>query len=103
MKFMLTVVSIALLGSSALAHADQAKAEKALEVPRANFTAADADTDEALTPDEFIVFINANAAAKFGKAPKIKRFGAYERAFSRVDADEDAQVTWAEFVAAHQQ
>ena len=98
-KMTVTVLSIALFGVSAPAHSDKA-AEQSLAVPRANFTEADADSDEALTPDEFVVFIDANAAAKFGKAPKIKRFGALKRAFSGVDADEDGQVTWPEFVAA---
>ena len=99
-KMTLTVLSIALFGVSAPAHSDKAAAEQALAVPRANLSAADADSDAALTPDEFVVFIDANAAAKFGKAPRVKRFGAYKRAFSRVDVDEDGQVTWPEFVVA---
>ncbi|MCR9078979.1 MAG: EF-hand domain-containing protein [Hyphomonadaceae bacterium] len=65
-------------------------------VAEANFEAADADGDGALDRDEFKAFINANAESNLGRAKQIRRFRAYGRAFSRLDADGSKSVTWEE-------
>ena len=62
----------------------------------ANFKAADADGDGALTQSEFQAFIDANADDNLGQAAKVRRFGAYDRAFNRVDKDKSGTVTWSE-------
>lgn len=72
---------------------DQAKA-------RENFLQADADNDGKLTPAEFRDFINANADDGLGRAGMVRRFGAYERAFERVDNNADGVVTAPELAAA---
>ena len=71
-----------------------------LSVPKENFTEADANGDGALNNDEFVNFINANADDSFGRASQIRSFGAYNRAFSRVDSDGNGQLTWTEFASA---
>ena len=70
----------------ALAQDDQSAAQ-------ANFLKADADSDTALTIDEFTRFIDLNADAKIGNARLIKRTGQYTRAFNRVDANKDGLAT----------
>lgn len=72
---------------------DQAKA-------RENYQQADADNDGKLTPAEFRDFINANADDGLGRAGMVRRFGAYERAFERVDKNADGVVTAPELAAA---
>ncbi|WP_108787168.1 EF-hand domain-containing protein [Erythrobacter sp. Alg231-14] len=72
---------------------DQAKA-------RENFQQADADNDGELTPAEFREFINANADDGLGRAGMVRRFGAYDTAFGRIDKNEDGLVTPAELSAA---
>ena len=90
-----TLSLIACLGFSALAMASSDKETEALAVPKANFAVADGG----LNQDEFIVFIDANADADFGKAAKIKKRNAYDRAFSKIDADGNDSVSWEEFAA----
>jgi len=94
-----TLSLIACLGFSALAMASSDKETEALAVPKANFAVADADANGELNQDEFIVFIDANADADFGKAAKIKKRNAYDRAFSKIDADGNDSVSWEEFAA----
>ena len=65
-------------------------------VAEANFESADTNSDGGLDRDEFKVFINANAESNLGRAKQIRRFRAYGRAFSRLDADENKSVTWEE-------
>ena len=72
---------------------DQAKA-------RENFQQADADNDGKLTPAEFRNFINANADDGLGRAGMVRRFGAYETAFERLDTNADGLVTPRELAAA---
>lgn len=63
---------------------------------QANFDAADLNSDGGLDRDEFKAFINVNAESNLGRAKQIRRFNAYGRAFSRLDADENKSVTWEE-------
>ena len=49
-------------------------------------------------PDEFRAFIDANARDNVGRASTVKRFGAYDRAFNRVDQDGSGTVTWSEIM-----
>lgn len=72
---------------------DQAKA-------RENFQQADADDDGKLTPAEFRNFIDANADDGLGRAGMVRRFGAYETAFEKVDKNADGVVTARELAAA---
>ena len=74
---------------------DQAKA-------RENFQQADGDNDGKLTRTEFRNFIDANAKDGLGRAGMVRRFGAYETAFERVDKNEDGVVTPRELAAARQ-
>lgn len=75
-------------------------APEALKQAQANFKTANASNAGALTPAEFKTFIDLNAAAQIGRAPKIQANNAYDRAFGRVDADKDGKVTWDEYVKA---
>ena len=67
---------------------------------RENFQQADADNDGQLTAAEFRKFIDANAEDGLGRAGMVRRFGAYETAFERVDKNEDGVVTPRELTAA---
>ena len=71
---------------------DQAKA-------RENFQQADADGNGKLTRAEFRNFINANADDGLGRAGMVRRFGAYDTAFDRVDKNKDGVVTPTELAA----
>ncbi len=64
-----------------------------------NFKQADGNEDGKLTRSEFRKFIDANATDDIGRASMIKRFGAYDRAFARVDANKDGLVTPKELTA----
>ncbi len=72
---------------------DQAKA-------RENFQQADADSNRKLTRAEFRNFINANADDDIGRAAIVRRFGAYEKAFERLDANKDGEINAQELAAA---
>ncbi|WP_109354533.1 EF-hand domain-containing protein [Sphingorhabdus sp. EL138] len=87
--FALTIASPALALNAA---ADRTAAQE-------NFSQADGNEDGQLTKSEFRKFINANAADDIGRASTIKRFGAYDRAFERVDANKDGLVTPKELAA----
>ncbi len=67
---------------------------------RANFRQADANGDGRLNRGEFRAFIDANADDGLGRAPMVRRFGAYDRAFARVDGNDDGVVTPGELSAA---
>ena len=66
---------------------------------RENFQQSDADSDGKLTRAEFRNFINANADDGLGRAGMVRRFGAYDTAFDRVDKDKDGVVTPTEIAA----
>ena len=67
---------------------------------RENFQQADADNDRKLTLAEFRKFIDANADDGLGRSGMVRRFGAYETAFKRVDKNADGVVTARELAAA---
>jgi len=78
------------------AQADEATEKKALM--KENFKQADADGDGSLTPEEFKTFVDANADDDLGRAGKVRRMGAYDKAFKKMDKDEDGAVSWSEIV-----
>jgi Ca2+-binding EF-hand superfamily protein len=86
---LLLLVILATPGAQADDSKQQAKRE-------ANFKAADADGDGALTQAEFQDFINANADDNIGHAAKLRRFGVYDKAFEKLDKDKSGTVTWSE-------
>jgi Ca2+-binding EF-hand superfamily protein len=97
MRISIIVATSALLvASPALANEkadDRAKA-------RENFQQADADSNRKLTRAEFRNFINANADDDIGRAAMVRRFGAYEKAFKRLDVNEDGEINAQELAAA---
>lgn len=66
---------------------------------RTNFKQADANKDGKLSKSEFRRFIDENAKDNIGRASMVKRFGAYDAAFARVDTNKDGIVTGKELVA----
>ena len=70
------------------------------ELARENFQQADKNGDGKLDPREFRTFIDANADDDIGRAATVRRFGAYDTAFARVDADKNGEITPAELTAA---
>jgi Ca2+-binding EF-hand superfamily protein len=86
---------ILMLSAMLLAPFANADASEQQAIREANFAAADADGDGALTPTEFKAFIDANADDNLGQAATLRRFGAYDRAFKKLDKDEST-VTWSE-------
>lgn len=65
----------------------------------ANFRAADANGDAALSRDEFEVFIDRNAEAGIGRSRMVRRRGAYAIAFDRLDTDRNGVLTTQEIAA----
>ncbi|MEO1749499.1 MAG: hypothetical protein AAFR27_12945, partial [Pseudomonadota bacterium] len=56
---------------------------------RENFQQADANGDTLLTYDEFVTFIELNAADEVGNAARLKARNMFQTAFGRVDANGD--------------
>lgn len=71
----------------------QATAPDQQSVARQNFIQADADEDDRLSKSEFRRFIDENAKDNLGRAAMVRRFGAYETAFGRLDENKDGFVT----------
>ena len=90
------VVSALFVATPLLANQEADDRAKARE----NFQQADADSDGKLTRTEFRNFINANADDGLGRARTVRRLGAYDRAFERLDNNEDGMVTVGEIAAA---
>lgn len=100
MRHILQVSFLSLLAASpVLAMNDNADRKAARE----NFMQADANKDALLSKSEFKNFINANADDDLGRASMVRRFGAYDRAFARVDANKDGFVSGKELAASQQQ
>ncbi len=83
-----SIAAIAVVAAG-VAHAAGSDREKAAE----NFLQADVNSDGALTIDEFTTFIGLNADDNLGRAATVRRFGRYEMAFERLDANTDGVVT----------
>ena len=75
-----------------------AEEKNPMAIVKANFQAADRDGNGALDSREFPALIDANAEHKIGRAAMVKRFGAYDRAFSTADRDADGVVAWSELM-----
>lgn len=89
-----------LISMTAIILAAPAIAQDNRSLVRENFQQTDANDDGKLSKSEFRVFINENAKDEIGRAATVKRFGAYDRAFARLDANEDGFVTRAEMRSA---
>ena len=87
---------ILLMGAILIAPCVRADIGEQQEKREANFETADANGDGALTQAEFKAFVDANADDNLGRAAQLKRFGAYDRAFDRLDRDKSGTVTWSE-------
>lgn len=61
-----------------------------------HFPMADANEDGQLSLGEFKNFVDLQAEDDVGGSRRIKRLGLHERAFSRVDANDDGAVTLVE-------
>ncbi len=95
------VAMFAVLAATSMTSAVRAQlAPQALKQAQANFKTANVSNTGALTPAEFKTFIDLNAAAQIGRAPKIKANNAYDKAFGKVDANKDGKVSWDEYVKA---
>tara|TARA_A100001035_G_scaffold7523_1_gene5352 strand:+ start:410 stop:703 length:294 start_codon:yes stop_codon:yes gene_type:complete len=65
-----------------------------------NFEQADINNDDKLSPSEFRVLINENAEDEIGRAAFIKQRKAYDRVFTRLDANNDGFVSFSELPVA---
>ena len=88
---LILVIGAILIAPNARADVSEQQAKR-----EANFEAADVHGDGALTEAEFQAFIDANADDNLGHAAKLRRFGAYDRAFKKLDKDNSGTVTWSE-------
>ncbi|PPD14511.1 MAG: hypothetical protein CTY25_14525 [Methylobacterium sp.] len=89
-----TIAALSTLGANAQ-QASGANKQKVAE----NFKKADANGDGMLTRSEFERLIQLNAEANIGQAAQIVRFGRYDMAFNRIDADRNGLLTPQEFQA----
>lgn len=87
------LLCLALGMAVAIAPAGLLRASEPQQQAAANFQLADSDADGALNRTEFTAFIDLNAAADLGRARTIQRRGMYDRAFARLDANDDGKVT----------
>jgi Ca2+-binding EF-hand superfamily protein len=92
---LILVMGAILITLSARADVSEQQAKR-----EANFKAADLHGDGALTQAEFRAFIDANAEDNLGHATTLRRFGAYDRAFKKLDKDESSTVSWLEVMDA---
>lgn len=95
-KYLATALLLATSSSLLAQEAD------VLTIVKTNFEAADADGNGSLDSIEFPSLINANAENQIGRAAMVKRFGAYDRAFSTADRNGDGEVAWTEILAARE-
>ena len=65
-----------------------------------NFEAADRDNNKGLSSEEFTVFVMANAEAEIGRFATIQNRGMQDMIFSRMDGNDDGEVTLPELQAA---
>ena len=65
-----------------------------------NFEAADRDNNKGLSSEEFTVFVMANAEAEIGRFAMIQKRGMQDMIFSRMDGNDDGEVTLPELQAA---
>ena len=63
------------------------------DTARQNLQQADANGDKALNYDEFVTFIDLNAADNIGRAKMVKSRNLYSRAFNRLDKNNDGLIT----------
>ncbi len=91
-KCLLLIAIFVAAPTLANANADRAAA-------RENFKQADGNNDGKLSKSEFRRFIDKNAKDGVGRAGMVRRLGAYDKAFSRVDSNKDGFVTGTELVA----
>jgi hypothetical protein len=94
-------IAAAVLRSALVVGVPAAWALSAEEIAKAqaNFKAANPNGDT-LTPAQFKTFIDLNAAQGIGRAAQIKSHNAYDRAFAKVDANQDGTVSWDEYLKA---
>ena len=83
----------------ALALPATASSERTQAQAQANFLKADANQDKQLDFAEFKTFVNLNADQGLGRAPRIRRFGMYSRAFNMTDENGDGVVSKQEIEA----
>lgn len=85
--FLLSILAVASPTFAQTADQDQQR------IARENFKQADVNGDGKLSEPEFRRFIDENAKDNLGRAARVRRFGAYETAFGRLDANKDGFVT----------
>lgn len=90
LRFNFGILSITLMISASPVAAD---ASKMMPESVEHFAIADANTDDALSQDEFVNFVALEAEDDIGSSRMIKRMKAYGRAFKRLDANEDGAVS----------
>lgn len=88
-KLTLHILSVVLLAFISIS----ANSKELNELMQANFYSSDSNSDGDLSVKEFEKFIDANAEDQLGNAKKIKRFGAYKKAFRKMDSNSDGKVT----------
>ncbi len=83
------------MGAGPVAASDLSEEQRALV--QENFQQADTDRSSSLTREEFEAFIRANAEDDIGRAPMVVRRNMFDRAFGRLDKNDDGVVSQDEF------
>lgn len=90
---------VALTALTLIAASGPAEAQSQRDQARANLAKADVNRDGYLEPAEFRTFINLNADLSLGRAPTIRRFNAYAKAFAELDKNKDGRLSREEIAA----
>ncbi|TWI84826.1 EF hand domain-containing protein [Roseibium hamelinense] len=81
------------IGLLALGGLPATASSQTAETAARNYQAADQNDDGVLVYEEFVSFIDMNAAANLGNARRVQSRGLYARAFKRLDGNGDGFVT----------
>lgn len=102
-KFLKLLTVITTIGFGACSNATAFEDDPDNSIAAEHLQLADQNSDGALNKEEFKEFVALEAEDDIGMSRRLKRFGAYDRAFNVLDADGSGGVTLGEIATARKQ